>query len=132
DINRQALAKARRGLYSQWSFREVPAEIQANYFISHSQPHSQPPSLEVAPRLLYLVTTAYLNLVEDTYPSLLTNTHAMDLILCRNVFIYFREPVIRRVVGRFHDALAEAGWLIVGHAEPSQAVFQQFTVRNFP
>ncbi|MGQ0601621.1 MAG: CheR family methyltransferase [Anaerolineales bacterium] len=126
DINRQALAKARRGVYSPWSFREVPPDIHEAFFIHRER------EFEIAPHLRDCVTFAHLNLVEDVYPSLLTNTQAMDLILFRNVLIYFREATTRQIVGRLHTALAEGGWLVVGHADASQSVFHQFAVRNFP
>ncbi len=126
DINPRVLDKARRGIYSAWSFREVPPDIQQKYFTARGR------EIELAPHIRERVTFIYLNLAEDVYPSLLNNTNAMDLILCRNVLIYFHEGTIRRVVGRFHESLAENGWLIVGHAEPSQAIFHQFAVRNFP
>jgi chemotaxis protein methyltransferase CheR len=126
DINPRALEQARRASYGAWSFREVVPDIQANYFMPRGR------ELEVTPRIREAVTIAYLNLVEDVYPSLLTNTNAMDLILCRNVLMYFRQETIRRVVGRLHEALAPGGWLVVGHAEPTQTIFQQFLVHNFP
>jgi chemotaxis protein methyltransferase CheR len=126
DINRQALEKAQRGIYSAWSFREVPHGIQEHYFTQSKD------GFEIKPAVRNRVTFAYLNLIEDNYPSIITNTQAMDLILCRNVLIYFDETTNRKVVERFHASLNEDGWLVVGHAEPSQAVFHQFSVRNFP
>jgi chemotaxis protein methyltransferase CheR len=85
------------------------------------------------------VTFAYLNLVADSYPLPLNNPQGafgsatnMDLILCRNVLIYFNQETTRNVVGRLYDSLADGGWLIVGHAEPSQEVFRAFVTRNFP
>lgn len=126
DINRMALEKAQRGVYSSWSFREVPAGIQENYFTQSKA------GFEIKPSVRNRVTFAYLNLVEDSYPSILTNTQSMDLILCRNVLIYFDEATNRKVVERFYASLDDTGWLVVGHAEPSQAIFHQFTARNFP
>ncbi len=126
DINPVALEKARRGLYGTWSFRDVPSELREKYFIPHGQ------KFEVAPYIHSRVTFAYLNLVEDVYPALLNQTNALDLILCRNVLIYFREETTRNVVARFERALNDDGWLIVGHAEPSQSIFYQFRAHNFP
>jgi chemotaxis protein methyltransferase CheR len=126
DINRQALAKAQRGVYSPWSFREVPPDVQGNFFAQRGR------DFEIVPRLRERVTFAYLNLVEAGYPSLLNSTHTMDLILFRNVLIYFREATARQVVGRLHSVLAEGGWLVVGHADPSPGIFEQFAVHNFP
>ncbi|MCY2927452.1 MAG: chemotaxis protein CheR, partial [Planctomycetota bacterium] len=126
DLNRQALEKARRGVYGAWSFREVPPEIQTGYFISRSR------EFEITPATRALVTFAHLNLVEGTYPSPANNTTEMDLILCRNVLIYFNEETTRGVVGRLHESLAGGGWLVVGHAEPSQSIFGEFHTQNFP
>lgn len=125
DINRATLAKAARGAYGRWSFRGTPPEIQAGYFTR------RPDGWEISSRLRAMVTFDYLNLVEDVYPSLLTNTTAMDLIMCRNVLIYFSEATSRAVVERLHQSLVEGGWLIVGHVEPSHALFAQFAVRSF-
>lgn len=126
DINAAALDRARSGVYGPWSFREVSPEIQRMYFSDNGREQA------VAPEVRAMVTFAHLNLVEDTYPSLLNNTSALDLIVCRNVTIYFREETTRRIAGRFYDALTDDGWLVVGHAEPSQAIYHQFAARNFP
>jgi chemotaxis protein methyltransferase CheR len=56
----------------------------------------------------------------------------MDLILCRNVLIYFQETTTAKVVSRLGESLVDGGWLVVGAAEPSQQVFADFVVHNFP
>jgi chemotaxis protein methyltransferase CheR len=126
DINPQVLARAERGCFGEWSFRQMPAEIREKYFVPCGT------ELELHPRVRSRVTFARLNLVEDAFPSILTHTRELDLILCRNVLIYFREETVRRIVDRFYHCLAEDGWLVVGHAEPSQSVFGQFASYNFP
>ncbi|MEW6059951.1 MAG: CheR family methyltransferase [Actinomycetota bacterium] len=127
DINPRAMDKARRGVYGQWSFREVPPEIEQTYF-RHSGSQR-----ELVPEIREMVTFRYLNLVDDVFPSLLTNTVGMDIIFCRNVLIYFRKATIAGVVQRFHRALAPDGWLFVGNAEPPQAIAAPlFTAQNFP
>jgi chemotaxis protein methyltransferase CheR len=126
DISRSALEKARQGVYGRWSFREVPPETQAGWFIERGG------RFEVLPRVRDLVSFGYLNLVEDVYPSLSTNTNALDLILCRNVLMYFRPDTARGVVARLHGALADGGWLVVGHTEPSQEIFHGLEARNLP
>ena len=79
-----------------------------------------------------MVTFEHLNLVEDVYPSLATDTNAMDVILCRNVLMYFSPEQIRRVIGKFRHALLDGGWLLVSPSEASQELFSQFVTRNFP
>jgi chemotaxis protein methyltransferase CheR len=77
------------------------------------------------------VTFTYLNLAEDLYPSLLNNTNAMDLILCRNVLMYFAPEQTAKVVGHFHSALVDGGWLVVSSAETSSVLYRQFTPMSF-
>ena len=126
DINHKSLQKAERGVYSAWSFRDMPVDLLENYFTPVGS------FFELAAAVRGQVTFAYLNLAEDSYPSPLTRTQDLDLILFRNVLIYFGETIAQQVIGRLHGALAEHGWLLVGHAEPSLTLFSQFTAHNFP
>jgi chemotaxis protein methyltransferase CheR len=57
-----------------------------------------------------MITFSYLNLAEDNFPSFLSNTHAMDFILCRNVLMYFAPELTRRTINKFYGALVEGGW----------------------
>jgi len=79
-----------------------------------------------------MVTFSYLNLAEDTYPSLSNNSNAMDVIFCRNVLMYFVPERIKQVVQNFYHSLVEGGWLIVSPSEVSHALFPQFVTVNFP
>ncbi|MBN1485080.1 MAG: tetratricopeptide repeat protein [Chloroflexia bacterium] len=127
DINREALSQAQKGRYGNWSFREKGWEqFQQRYF---SREHKH---WELAPVVREMVSFAYLNLVEDTYPSLANNTVAFDLIICRNVTIYFTPEITQRVVEQLYEALVKGGWLIVGHSEPSPLIYRRFEPRNFP
>ena len=114
DIDPEALDAAERGLYREWSLRATPEWIRRRYF--EPRPGG---TYELSSRIRKLVTFAPLNLSEGTYPSLATNTTAMDLILCRNVVMYFTPETQRAAVTRFHDALVEGGWLAVSPAEAS-------------
>lgn len=125
DINRDALVKASRARYRSWSFRGVPAEIQARYFIARGD------ELELDVRLRQMVRFEYLNLTEDSYPSLVTNTNEMDLIVCRNVLIYFRDATARSVIARLHRCMADDGWLFLGHSEPSYWLSDRFSPHSF-
>ena len=55
----------------------------------------------------------------------------MDVILCRNVTIYFERETTRKLISQFHRSLNNNGWLVVGHSEPQAELYDQFTVRNF-
>jgi chemotaxis protein methyltransferase CheR len=126
DINPQFLERARAALYSDWSFRETPDEMRARFWIKEQN------RWRLRPEIRRLVSFARLNLAEPCYPSLVNGTSAIDLLVCRNVTIYFDAATTRQVVERFFDALAPGGWLIVGHSEPQASVYQQFEVHNFP
>jgi chemotaxis protein methyltransferase CheR len=126
DINPQALARAREGLYGEWSFRETGEDQRRRYFQQEGS------RWRIDPRIRRAVQFSNLNLVEPTYPSVMNGTCALDLILCRNVTIYFEESTTRQIVERFYHTLAPGGWLVVGHAEPQAGVYHQYQVHNFP
>ena len=126
DINTTCLGRARTGVYNNWSFREERAiQLRPRYFRQVDSRY------ELTQEVRRMVLFNHLNLVEPCYPSFETNTLNMDLILCRNVTIYFSELVTRWVVDRFYDSLVEGGWLVVGHSEPSMNIYRRFRVRNF-
>jgi chemotaxis protein methyltransferase CheR len=127
DINTTSLERARIANYGPWAFREERANLlRSRYF----RPDGN--RFELVPQIRRMVTFGRLNLAESLYPSFESNTMMLDLIICRNVTIYFPEAVTRQVVSRFHDALVNGGWLVVGHSEPSMEVYRQFQPRNFP
>ncbi|MDA8130488.1 MAG: tetratricopeptide repeat protein [Elusimicrobia bacterium] len=112
DINSAALRQAQRGLYGEWSFRGVPQAVKERYFTAAADGR-----LELAPRIREQVSFGWLNLVEDSYPSLINGTNGMDLIICRNVLMYFRPDLAAAVLRRFRDSLRDGGWLILGAIE---------------
>jgi chemotaxis protein methyltransferase CheR len=117
DINGRSLERARRGVYGAWSLRGMSPLVARSYLNRRGD------RFEVAPRIRAMVTFARLNLAEDVYPSLATNTQAMDLVLCRNVLVYFDAEGGRAVVGRLRDALGDGGWLLVSQVEAGLRVF---------
>jgi chemotaxis protein methyltransferase CheR len=69
--------------------------------------------------------------MDDAYPSLLNGTHAVDVIFCRNVLMYFTPEAMKKVVARLHRSLAPEGWLIVSPTETSCDLFSEFTAISF-
>ncbi|MCL5024404.1 MAG: tetratricopeptide repeat protein [Nitrospirae bacterium] len=112
DINPSFLRRASRGEYGRWSFRGVPSFVQERYFR-----RAGPGRFEILPDIRKSVAFFYHNLVEDPCPSLLNNTNAMDLILCRNVLMYFSREGRGKVLRKLSSSLVEGGWLIVSPAE---------------
>ncbi|HEX7952857.1 MAG TPA: CheR family methyltransferase [Burkholderiales bacterium] len=127
DINARFLHTAAAGIFREWSFRDVPAAEKARYFTRTADGR-----YAIIPEIRKMVTFAHLNLVEDAYPSLMTDTNAMDLIFCRNVLMYFAADPMHKVIGKLHRCLVEGGWLAVSPSEASKALFPQFATVNFP
>jgi chemotaxis protein methyltransferase CheR len=127
DINPDFLTKAADGIYGEWSFRGTPPELKDRYFAK--KPNGR---FEIIPEIKRMVTFCYLNLVENNYPSLLSNTNAMDIILCRNVLMYFAPERAKQVVHKLHLSLLDGGWLIVSPCETSHVLFEQFVTLNYP
>jgi chemotaxis protein methyltransferase CheR len=127
DINASFLHKAGTGLYGEWSFRDAPAGLKERYFNRTADRR-----YAIVPEIKKMVTFEHLNLVEDTYPSLATDTNAMDVIFCRNVLMYFTPPQIQKVIGKLHRCLIDGGCLAVSPSEATKALFPQFIGVNFP
>ncbi|MEX2182613.1 MAG: CheR family methyltransferase [Gemmatimonadaceae bacterium] len=112
DLSRAALAQARRARYTRWSLRGVSSEVTKTYFKQAGD------RFILAPKIREAVDFRYLNLAEDSYPSLPTGIWGMNLILCRNVLIYFDAETVARVARRLLDALSDDGWLLLGASDP--------------
>ncbi|HSI11342.1 MAG TPA: CheR family methyltransferase [Chthoniobacter sp.] len=127
DINERFLQKASAGVYGEWSFRDTPPDFKERYFLR--QPDGR---YAILPEIKQRVHFASLNLVEDVFPSLTTDTNAMDLIFCRNVLMYFTHAQAVKVIANFRRALVDDGWLMVSPTEASQALFPDFKTSNHP
>ncbi len=126
DINPRFLKKAAEGVYTEWSFRDTPSTIKERYF-----KRTKEGRFEILPSIKKMVTFSYQNLVEDSYPSLLNNTNAMDIIFCRNVLMYFDHECQMKVIQNLYRCLMDNGWLIVSPSEISHVLFTRFTTVNF-
>jgi chemotaxis protein methyltransferase CheR len=127
DINPRFLRKAAEGVYGEWSFRDTPGWIRERHFKARRSGR-----FALDPRIRKRVTLSHLNLADDVYPSLLNNTNAMDVILCRNVLMYFTAERARQVAANFHRSLVDGGWLVVSPTETSNAQFSPFSAVQFP
>jgi chemotaxis protein methyltransferase CheR len=126
DINEEYLGTARRGIYSDWSFRSLDPVIRERYF------RPVPGGYQIDESLRSLVTFRDHNLVGDACPDAALGLQELDLILCRNVFIYFAPESIRLVLPRLAAALREGGYLITGHAEVQSQWLELLEARLYP
>lgn len=105
DLDKQVIAKAKVGLYSEKSIAAVPDDLKKKYFTKVG------PSYQIADEIKSRVEFKEHNLLEDTYP---TNYH---MIVCRNVLIYFTEEAKDEVFVKFQRSLAQGGFLFIGSTE---------------
>lgn len=125
DLNPDYLARAREGRYRLWSFRQCDLHKNQNYF------HQEGDEYQLAPHIRDRVRFSYLNLVKDVYPSVMTGTTGLDLVLFRNVAIYLKPEVTAAILTRFRQVLRPGGWLLLGETEVSTAPVQGFEARCF-
>jgi chemotaxis protein methyltransferase CheR len=105
DLSRRALARAKTNRYSRRAVRgEIPPPYRAHVEVADNE-------VRVAPGILAAVEWRRLNLVHDAWPLDLV---AFDVILCRNVLIYFDDDTVIDVVGRLAGALRPGGALLIG------------------
>jgi chemotaxis protein methyltransferase CheR len=127
DISERSLQRAAAGVYGDWSFREAPPGFKDSYFTRTADGR-----FAIAAEIKKRVCFAPLNLAYDVYPSLATNTNAMDVILCRNVLMYFTAQHMGKVVERLRAALVDDGWLAVSPSECSHTLFSEYARVSFP
>lgn len=105
DLDENVIQKAKLGLYPERSLAEVPKDIQAKYFKHEGGFY------KVAEEIKKTVTFKKHNLLKDNYES------NVDLIVCRNVMIYFTEEAKDQIYENFSKALRPGGILFVGSTE---------------
>jgi chemotaxis protein methyltransferase CheR len=105
DIDENVLAKARLGIYAERSLNEVPKEMVKKYFRQDGA------FFEVADEIKKNVTFKKQNLLADRFGG------PFDLIVCRNVLIYFTEEAKESIYHKFSSALRPGGILFVGSTE---------------
>lgn len=105
DIDENVLAKAKLGIYSERSLNEVPKEIVKKYF------NPEGSYFKVTEEIKKTVIFKKQNLLADHFGG------PFDLIVCRNVLIYFTEEAKEELYQKFSSALKPGGILFVGSTE---------------
>jgi chemotaxis protein methyltransferase CheR len=116
DFVEEALAKARKGVYSQFEVqRGVPVSLLVKYFNKTDR------GWEIDPGIRGKVEFRVHNLLNEC-----ESLGRFDVIFCRNVLIYFDEATRRAVLGRLAARLAPDGYLVLGAAETTSGVSSEF------
>lgn len=105
DADKAALCQARQAIYSELEISSIPAHLREKYF----QPTEK--GYVFHPKLRQKVVFGYHNLMEDPPIS------KLDLLICRNVMIYFNRKTQADILDRFHFALQDNGFLFLGETE---------------
>lgn len=105
DIDKQILAKAQMGLYNDKSVVGVPKEFKTKYFDEIGK------SFKVSDDIKRTITFKQHNMLKDAYPK------NLDLIVCRNVLIYFTEEAKDSIYTKFNQSLKKDAILFVGSTE---------------
>jgi chemotaxis protein methyltransferase CheR len=121
DISTRALAAARRGRYSDRAFVMTdPVDLQRFFVLD-----TEAGCYEVRQELKDLVEFRHHNLVTEPPPA---QAGELDLLLCRNVTIYFDRDTTRSLMQRFHMSLRDGGYLFLGHAETLWQISDAFAL----
>ena len=123
DISRRMLKKARQGEYRESAFRETEPQIRDRYFTEKDG------IWRISDAVKQHVDFIHLNLLDRSRVALLG---AMDVVLCRNVIIYFDVESKRRVIATFAEKLRPGGHLLLGHAETLINLSNAFELRHLP
>ena len=127
DVNPKALKKAELGIYSEWSFRNCPSWLKKKYFLNLGDG-----KYKICSPIRNMVTFANLNLAGDNFPDPANNTHAMDILFCRNVLICFSDRWVNEISRKLYNSIHQDGWFAVSSCELSSQRFPQFNAVNFP
>ena len=116
DVSTRALAAAREARYGARALHTAPREDVERWFLKQGDEYV------VRPEVRELVEFRHHNLVTEAVPF----AEPVDLLLCRNVTIYFSRDTTRRLMRQFHAALSDGGYLFLGHSETLWQINDEF------
>lgn len=111
DISTEVVRDARAAIYPRDFVAPVPAAMQQRYLMRARNPRDT--VVRITPELRRTVHFERLNLMDESYPF----DRDVDVILCRNVLIYFDKPTQLAVISRLASHLRPGGYLMLGHSE---------------
>ena len=123
DINTRALAEAVEGDYGPRALMKLPPEVIERYF--EPEHHG---ARRIIQDLRESVIYTPANLIDV---ATLVPQGKFDVIMCRNVLIYFDDAARATALKNLHDSLLPGGFLILGHTESMAKVYDNFRVRRF-
>ncbi len=126
DIDADALTRAKESRYGEWSFRQVSEQRKQRYFQLVGTKWALKPAIQKS------VQFRQLNLVTEPFPTVVGDMNQMDLILCRNVFIYLESEIVAQIADKMAATLVDGGYLMTGHGELYARQVEGLCSRVFP
>jgi chemotaxis protein methyltransferase CheR len=123
DLNENSVAKAKEGIYGDYSLRNVKEYYLQKYFEPDGDLY------RVKREVRSHIQFSRMNLLDD---SRMVFMKGMDLILCCNVLIYFDTASKRRVIQHFYNNLLPNSYFFLGHSESLFGVMEEFKLVHFP
>lgn len=120
DISTRVLQVCRKGLYREEKMASVPPSMRDRY--ADRKLIDGVPCYAIKPELKQMVSFGRLNLSKPPFPM----NGPFDVVLCRNVMIYFDDEVRKRLLGEIYRLLKPGGYLLVGHAESLTGMLSDF------
>jgi chemotaxis protein methyltransferase CheR len=111
DICTKVLGKAKAAVYEEDRVEPVPPELRRKYLLRSKDREKR--VVRIAPELRSLVRFRRLNFLDDDFGL----REPIDVVFCRNVFIYFDRPTQEAVLHRFCRHLVPGGYVFLGHSE---------------
>lgn len=125
DIDRSVLDLAKKGVYSRRSMQQMDEFMIKKYFTQIGEDEWL-----LHHNVRNMVGFAESNLSRQPYPPWLSAS-GWDIIMCRNVLIYFQEETIRKILDEFWHCLGGGGYLFVGHSENLAMMPHDFETMRF-
>ncbi len=122
DINQAVVETARKGVYRDYSIRNMPKYFLDKYFVTEDSRY------HLRDEVKRLVRFENLNLYDRSRMKMMTN---FDIIYCCNVLIYFDAQSKIQVVSNLYDSLRRGGFLFIGYAESLHGISTAFKLINF-
>lgn len=123
DISHTALEAAVRGIYNEYSVRNVPVQFLKRYFRKTDN------YFEISPVIKAMVDFKFLNLYEDIS---MIGVNNIDVIFCANVLIYFDQNSKIKVINNLYRSLNKNGYLFIGYSESLHGISKAFRLISFP
>jgi chemotaxis protein methyltransferase CheR len=124
DIDTAALAKANEGHFSERALARLPAGVREAYF-EPEHGHQR----RIIQDLRESVRFTPANIID---PASMAAMGAFDVILCRNLLIYFDDAARLLAANNLHDSLNPGGFVCLGHSESMGRISDRFTLTRLP